>query len=59
LEQVRKNPQWAKLPFIIMSAHSSSDERRNAIERGADDFLVKPFSLEDFQKILNRWNPPD
>ncbi|MGQ9886863.1 MAG: response regulator [Aggregatilineales bacterium] len=55
LRQVRENPDWADIPFVMMSAYSSSDERQNAIQHGANDFLVKPFSLEDFQAVLNRW----
>lgn len=55
LGQVRDNPKWADIPFIMMSAYSSSAERQNAIQHGADDFLVKPFNLEDFQAVLNRW----
>jgi CheY-like chemotaxis protein len=55
LYEVRNTPAWATIPFVIMSAHSSSDDRRIALERGADDFLTKPFNLDDFQKVLGRW----
>lgn len=55
LQHVRDTPEWADLPFVIMSAHSSPDDRRNALNYGADDFLVKPFNLEDFQRVLQRW----
>lgn len=55
LANVRANPTWAGIPLVIMSAHSSSNEQRNALEHGANDFLVKPFSLADFQKILDKW----
>lgn len=56
LDAVRSNPTWTHVPFVIMSAHSASDEANKALAHGADDFLVKPFNLDDFQKILNRWN---
>jgi CheY-like chemotaxis protein len=59
LDTVRNNPSWSHVPFVIMSAHSASDEANDALARGADDFLVKPFNLDDFQKILNRWNHSD
>lgn len=55
LSAVRNHPQWNGLPFVVMSAHSSSVERQTALDSGADDFLVKPFNLDDFQKILSRW----
>ena len=55
LRHVRGTPEWAEIPFVIMSAHSSPDDRRNALAQGADEFLVKPFSLEDFQRVLERW----
>lgn len=55
LRYVRETPEWAGIPFVIMSAHSSPDDRRRALEEGADEFLVKPFSLEDFQRVLQRW----
>lgn len=59
LDAVRSNPAWTHVPFVIMSAHSASDEANEALAHGADDFLVKPFNLDDFQKILNRWNLSD
>ena len=55
LQNVRHTPEWADIPFVIMSAHSSPDDRRNALNQGVDEFLVKPFSLEDFQRVLRRW----
>ncbi len=56
LYHVRNTPEWANIPFVIMSAHSSPDDRRNALAQGADEFLVKPFNLEDFQRVLKRWD---
>lgn len=55
LGRVRANPDWAGIPFVIMSAHSSSNEQRDALDHGANDFLVKPFSLADFQSVLDKW----
>lgn len=56
LDHVRGNPNWSNIPFVVMSARASSEERRSAQEKGADEFLVKPFALEDFQRILNKWH---
>ncbi len=32
-------------PILVLSARSSVDDRVDALRRGADDYLVKPFSL--------------
>jgi CheY-like chemotaxis protein len=55
LKRVRSSEHWSGIPFVVMSARASAEERRSAQENGAEDFLVKPFSLEDFQTVLNKW----
>ncbi len=55
LRQVRNTPEWANIPFVVMSAHSSPADHQAALDQGADDFLTKPFNLEDFQNVLKRW----
>jgi CheY-like chemotaxis protein len=53
LDQVRGNPDWASIPFVMMSAVSSEDRKQAMFERGADAFLSKPFRFEDLNKTLN------
>jgi CheY-like chemotaxis protein len=55
VHHIRTTPEWEHIPCVIMSAHSSPDDRRKALEQGADEFLEKPFNLEDFQQVLQRW----
>ncbi len=55
LDYVRNHIHWSEIPVVMMSAHSSPQDRQGAIAHGANDFLVKPFNLEDFQKILAKW----
>jgi CheY-like chemotaxis protein len=55
LRHIRSTPGWATIPFVIMSAHSSPEDRRQALQNGADEFLVKPFNLDEFQRVLRRW----
>ena len=58
LEHVRATPAWAKIPFVMMSARSSDDERDNAMSLGADGFLTKPFGIDDFNALLTEWGFP-
>src|SRR5215470_293224 len=42
LERLRS---WSQLPVIILSVRSSEEEKIRLLELGADDYVVKPFSL--------------
>jgi DNA-binding response OmpR family regulator len=46
-ERVRKNPQWIKVPFIFLTARTLDSDIRYGKQLGVDDYLVKPFQLED------------
>jgi two-component system KDP operon response regulator KdpE len=37
--------QWTALPIIILSARSAEHSKIEALDAGADDYLIKPFSL--------------
>ncbi|MBS1957734.1 MAG: response regulator [Cyanobacteria bacterium SZAS-4] len=41
--------------LIAVSAHAFPQERARAMKAGFDDFLVMPFSVEDFDSVLNIW----
>ncbi|HJW91798.1 MAG TPA: response regulator transcription factor [Anaerolineales bacterium] len=43
-EQLR---QWTQVPIIILSVRSEEGEKVRALDRGADDYLVKPFGTEE------------
>src|SRR6266699_5952999 len=43
---LRRDPQIASIPFILMSGYISSGDTPPGIHRGADAFLTKPFSIE-------------
>jgi len=44
LYAVRRDPQLASIPFVLMSGFAISEDTPSGIKKGADGFLVKPFS---------------
>ncbi|WP_240543711.1 response regulator transcription factor [Spirosoma foliorum] len=50
LEVVRSNRLISKVPFIFLTAKSDPTDLRRGMELGADDYLTKPFTL---QNLLN------
>ncbi|MCK7539880.1 MAG: response regulator [Marinilabiliales bacterium] len=46
LERIRS--ENLKLPVLILTARSSVDDKVEGLKAGADDYLTKPFHLEEF-----------
>ncbi len=44
LNELRKDPATALIPFLFMSAKTDFDDIRFAMNLGADDYITKPFS---------------
>ena len=38
---------WSNLPIIVISARSEDEDKIQALDAGADDYLTKPFSVEE------------
>ncbi|MCK4707981.1 MAG: response regulator, partial [Gammaproteobacteria bacterium] len=55
--QLRKIPKTETIPIVALTANAQKSDRDYCIECGMDDFLAKPFSFNDFIKLLNRWLP--
>ena len=45
--RMRANPDTAKLPIIMLTARGEEAERVRGLATGADDYLVKPFSVPE------------
>lgn len=45
--QLRSEPRTANLPIVILTARGGEGDRIRGLEMGADDYLVKPFSLRE------------
>jgi len=43
-----------KLPILILSAKATPDDRIRGLTHGVDDYLTKPFNLEEFQLRVER-----
>lgn len=51
-QELRRNPQWALIPFVFISARALDSDVRFGKSMGADDYLVKPFQLEDLLAVV-------
>ncbi|MBL4939534.1 MAG: response regulator [Lutibacter sp.] len=45
----------SKLPIIAQTAYSTSEERKQAIAAGCDDFLIKPIDKESLKEVIDKY----
>ncbi|MGR6968088.1 response regulator [Streptomyces cynarae] len=38
---------WTRVPILVLSARQASDEKVSALDAGADDYITKPFSMDE------------
>ena len=47
VQVIRKIRSWSNMPIIVISARSEDADKIEALDAGADDYLIKPFSVEE------------
>jgi CheY-like chemotaxis protein len=47
----------SRLPIVALTANAMDGDREQCLSRGMDDYLSKPFRLDQLEDILMRWLP--
>ena len=47
VDVIKKIRTWSNAPIIVISARSEDADKIDALDNGADDYLTKPFSVEE------------
>jgi two-component system KDP operon response regulator KdpE len=47
VEVVGRLRGWTEVPVLVLSAHEELEERVRALDAGADDYVSKPFAMEE------------
>ncbi len=51
-DSVRQDSRWVQIPFIFVTARSLDSDVRYGKELGVDDYLIKPFHVEDLRAAV-------
>lgn len=54
---MRGNPQWAKLPVIMLTAKAMPDDQQNCLDAGANDYMAKPIDVDKLLSLVRVWMP--
>ncbi|HQP50475.1 MAG TPA: response regulator, partial [Spirochaetota bacterium] len=49
LEFVQKVREWSKIPIIVLTVKDSDSDKVLLLDNGADDYLTKPFSINELK----------
>ncbi|MFI2908488.1 response regulator [Streptomyces sp. PDY-4] len=62
VEVIRELRGWTRVPILVLSARHASDEKVQALDAGADDYVTKPFGMDELlarlRAAVRRAEPP-
>ena len=57
MREIRKRPEWKKLPIIALTAKAMPDDHERCIAAGANDYIAKPLDVERLLSLVRVWMP--
>ncbi len=54
MSEMKKSPDLVNIPVIVLTSRAGDKHRQKAIERGAQDYLVKPFEEQEMLGALKK-----
>ncbi|TDX86590.1 hybrid sensor histidine kinase/response regulator [Epilithonimonas xixisoli] len=55
IQEIRKMPQFRRLPIIAVTAKSMIGDRDKCIQAGASDYITKPVDIDQLLSLLRVW----
>ncbi len=53
IDNLRANPQWEKVPIIVITTEGAESMTKEAIKKGATNLVKKPFTPEQIKEKLS------
>ncbi|CAG4894606.1 response regulator [Paraburkholderia saeva] len=55
MAEIRRNPRFAQLPVIALTAKAMANDRVRCLEAGADDYISKPIDVDKLVSLCRVW----
>lgn len=57
MREIRKRPQWKRLPIIALTAKARKQDQEQSLAAGANDYMAKPLDVDKMLSLLRVWMP--
>ncbi len=54
-QRLRRDPRWASLPVVALTAHAQASDRDACLAAGMSDYLTKPIERDALLGAVGRW----
>ena len=54
---IRRNPEWSRLPIIMLTAKAMPDDQQSCLDAGANDYMAKPIDVDKLLSLIRVWMP--
>jgi CheY-like chemotaxis protein/CHASE3 domain sensor protein len=55
MREIRKRPDWQKLPIIALTAKAMKDDQERCLQAGANDYIAKPLDVDKLLSLVRVW----
>jgi len=55
VEHIRSRPAWKKTPILMLTSSTDSNDVKESLGAGANDYIVKPFQINDFVSRIEKY----
>ena len=52
INEIKKDPEWANIPIIVVSSDNETGQIVKALQLGARTYITKPFRIENLESAL-------
>jgi CheY-like chemotaxis protein len=57
IREIRRKSEWRSLPIIALTAKAMKDDHERCLSAGANDYMAKPFDVDQLLSLVRVWMP--